>query len=318
MSVLFLSEEDVQRLVDMGTAIDAVEEAFRELAAGRAENVPRMRARAPGIILHTMSAACAYRQLVGFKAYTTTRQSARFHVMVYDATSGELRAVIEADHLGRLRTGAASGVATEAMARLDARYVGVFGSGRQARTQLEAVCRVRPIERAEVYSPHEERRTAFAAEMSAKCGVEVVPVPLPDQAAADKDIVITATSSQVPVFDGRVLADGTHLNVIGSNFLHKAEIDVTTVQMADIIVCDSIAQCRQEAGDFAAAIEQGVTDWSLMHELADVVTGRATGRATPEQVTLFKSVGLAIEDIALAARVLERAEQEGAGRRLDI
>lgn len=317
MPVLYLTEDDVRDLVDMTTAIEVTEQAFRHLADGTAKNVPRVRASAPGIILHNMSASAEYLGLVGFKAYTTTRQGARFHVAVYEASSGEMLALIEADYLGQLRTGAASGVATQCMARPDAKLVGLFGAGKQARTQLQAVCAVRQIERADVYSPTPERRAAFAEEMSALCETEVVPVHAPDDAAAEKDIIITATTSQVPVFEGRAVEPGTHLNVMGSNFLAKAEIDVETIRRADVIVCDSIEQCRREAGDFAeAALEAGITEWALMHDLCDVVTDTETGRSGDEEITLFKSVGLAIEDVALAAEILHRAQTEGRGQPL--
>ncbi len=316
MPVLFLTEEDVRELMDMTTSIEVVEEAFRQMAAGEAGNVPRARASTSGILLHTMSAAAKYLGLVGWKAYTTTKHGARFHVAVYHVDSGEMVALIEANNLGQLRTGAATGVATEYMARPDAKVVGIFGSGLQARTQLKAVCTVRRIERVEVYSRNDQRRNAFAEEMTEYCATQVVPVRTPVEAASEKDIVICASSSRAPVFDGRVLDEGTHVNAIGSNFLSKAEIDVTTVRRADTIVCDSIEQCRLEAGDFSQALEEGVTDWRLMHELADVIVGRETGRARPEDVTLFKSVGLAIEDVAMAAEIVKRAREVGLGRTL--
>ncbi|MEX0715701.1 MAG: ornithine cyclodeaminase family protein [Planctomycetaceae bacterium] len=315
MRALYLTEDDVRRLVDMPAAVEVIEEAFSELAAGRAMNVPRSRATAPGVMLHVLSAAAAYLGYVGLKAYTTTRAGARFHVALYDTETGEPAAVIEADYLGQLRTGAASAVATDYMARPDARIVGLFGTGKQARTQLLGACAVRKIERVEVYSPNPEHCRRFADEMSAACGIDVVSVHSPDEAAAEKDIVICATSSKTPLFAGRTLDEGTHLNVVGSNFLSKAEIDLDTVRQADVIVCDSIEQCKLEAGDFVEALETGVTDWALMKDLSDVVAGHATGRANPEQVTLFKSVGLAIEDVALAARVLERAREERVGSR---
>jgi ornithine cyclodeaminase/alanine dehydrogenase-like protein (mu-crystallin family) len=194
--------------------------------------------------------------------------------------------------------------------------VGLLGTGKQARAQLHAVCKVRKIRRVDVYSRNAERCTRFAEEMSELCVTEVVPVHAPDEAAAEKDVVVTATTSPVPVFDGRVLAEGTHLNVVGSNMLTRAEIDVATVKRANHIVCDSIEACRAEAGDFVEALEDGVTDWRLMHDLADVVAGRQTGRATPEDVTLFKSVGLAIEDVAMAVEVLKRAKEAGRGQPL--
>jgi ornithine cyclodeaminase/alanine dehydrogenase-like protein (mu-crystallin family) len=316
MPAIYLREDDVRELLDVETAVEVVEALFRGLADEKAANIPRSRVRAPGITLHVMSAAAEYAGHVGWKAYTTTRSKARFHVGLYAADSGELVALIEADFLGQLRTGAASGVATEYMARPDARTVGVFGTGKQARTQLKAVTTVRRIERAEVYSRNADRRERFARELSEYCGTQVVPVHSPDEAAGEKDIVICATTSEVPVFEGRALEPGTHLNVVGSNYLAKTEIDVETVRRADIIVCDSIEACQREAGDFVQALEAGVTDWPLMHELADVVVDRQTGRALPEQITLFKSVGLAIEDVALAAKLLERAREEKMGQPL--
>jgi ornithine cyclodeaminase/alanine dehydrogenase-like protein (mu-crystallin family) len=316
MAAIYLREDDVRELLDVETAIEAVEAAFRGLAEEKAVNIPRSRARAPGITLHVMSAAAEYLGFVGWKVYTTTRAKARFHVGLSSVESGELVALIESDFLGQLRTGAASGVATEYMARPDARTVGVFGTGKQARTQLKAMTAVRRIERAEVYSRNDERRQRFAHEMSEYCGTQVVSVHSPEEAVAEKDIVICATTSEVPLFEGRMVEPGTHLNVVGSNYLTKAEIDIETVRRADVIVCDSVEACQREAGDFVEALEAGVTDWPLMHDLAEVVVGRQTGRALPEQITLFKSVGLAIEDVALAVKLLERARDEKIGQPL--
>lgn len=316
MPALYITEDEVRRLVDMRVALDSVRGAFRGMADGMAENVPRRRAAAPGVMLHGMHAAAGYLGVAGAKVYSTTRAAAVFHVLLYDAANGRLLAMIEADHLGRLRTGAASGVATELMARPDATTVGLFGTGRQARTQLEAVCVVRRIARVDVFSRDADRCAAFADEMSRTLQVEVAPALRPDLAVTEKDIVITATSSKTPLFDGRLIEEGTHLNVVGSNFLNKAEIDVETVRRADILVCDSIEACRLEAGDFVAAIEAGVTCYENMHDLAAVVASTATGRATPEDVTLFKSVGLAIEDVALGHELLRRAREQGVGREL--
>ena len=316
MPALYLTESDVRELLDMEIAIDVVEEAFRQLASGGAMNVPRARAHAEGICLHTMSAVAQYLGCAGWKAYTTTSHGARFNVGLYSTKTAEMTALIEANYLGQLRTGAASAVATECMARPESKVVGLFGSGYQARTQLKGVCTVRKIELVEVYSRDEERCRQFAELMSEWCNTKVVPSRNPDEVATEKDIVICATSARTPLFEGRVLDEGTHLNVVGSNYLNKAEVDATTVQRADTIVCDSIAQCRLEAGDFLAALEAGAVEWSNMHELADVVSGRDTGRKTPESITLFKSVGLALEDVALAARLVELAEKEGLGRRL--
>lgn len=318
MTALYLGEDDVKELIDMEESIKLMEQLFTRMGPGVTQNAPRTRVRGEGIMLHTMSAADDFLGYVGWKAYITTEKGAQFHVAVYDRESGRMVALIEADYLGQMRTGAVSGLATESMARPEAAVVGVFGTGLQARTQLKAVCTVRNIQRVEVYSRREENRKLFAEEMSQWCDTEVIPVHAPDEAAAEKDIVICATTSRVPVFEGRILDEGTHLNVVGSNFWHKSEIDVTTISRADVIVCDNIEQCRQEAGDFREALVEGHTDWSLMHELADVVQGKAVGRKTAESVTLFKSVGLAIEDVAMAVQVYQWAVEDGLGAPLPI
>lgn len=316
MSALFITEADVHELLDMDTAIEAVEESFKQLAVQHGENVPRSRTKTPGMTLHTMSASAEYLGVAGWKAYTTTPEGARFHIGLYAIDTGEMLAMIEANYLGQVRTGAASGVATSYMARPDSKIVGVFGSGLQARTQLKAVCAVRDIQYVEVYSRNDENRRRFAEEMSEFCNTEVAPAHAPDTAATEKDIVITATTSKTPLFDGRVLDEGTHLNVIGSNFLQKTEVDATTVRRADVIACDSIEQCKREAGDFCEALTEHATEWALMHELSAIITGHETGRPQNESITLFKSTGLAIEDVAVAAKVLELAKAEGLGSKL--
>ena len=152
--------------------------------------------------------------------------------------------------------------------------------------------------------------------MTEYCSVPVIAVHSPEEAASEKDIVICATTSRAPLFDGHMLAEGTHINAVGSNYLTKAEIDVTTIRRADHIVCDSRDACKLEAGDFVPALEDGSLDWPRVHELTEVIHGRETGRALPEDITLFKSVGLALEDLAVAVRVFERARAEGIGQPL--
>jgi alanine dehydrogenase len=317
-SVLFLTEDEVRTLLPMDLAIEAVEQGLRKLALEEAENVPRSRCRTDHVMLHVLSAGAKSLGVLGYKAYTTTRQQAQFHVTLYDGKTGAMTAILQADHLGRIRTGAASGVATKYMARTDAATVGLFGTGRQARTQVQAVCQVRKVRRVNVYSPHEERRRAFADEMSRLCDTEVVPVSRPKDAAANLDVVVTATSAREPVLSGDWLAEGTHLNAVGSNFLGKAEVDVAVFRRAANVVVDSKDQARLEAGDFTAALDEGVLRWSDVHELGQVVVGRYRGRAQPQDVTVFKSLGIAIEDVAVAARVVVRAREQGVGRVLEL
>lgn len=317
MSVLYLSEAEVHRLVDLPAAIDAVGEAFRQLGSGKAMNVPRVRAKGTGIVLHTMSAAADYLGLAGVKSYTTTRAGAKFVLMLYDQAAGDLVAVIEAGRLGQLRTGATTAVAAQWLAAPEIGELGLFGTGYQAQTQLAALIHVRPIKRAFVYSRDETRRQRFAQRMSEQLNIEVVPVDRPQEAAEDLPLVVTATSSAQPVFDGAWLAEGSLVCAVGSNWLSRAEIDATTVRRADNVVCDSIDACRHEAGDFVDAIEKGIFDWPRAIELADLVCGRAPLRRQGG-TSLFKSVGMAIEDVALGAKIVAQARLQGIGARLAI
>lgn len=319
MTALYLTESDVERLVDIRVAIRAVEEGFRRLADGEAQNIPRARVRSPGIVLHTMSAAAAYANLVGWKCYTTTSGGGgKFLVGLYNSQTGNLEALIEADRLGQLRTAATTGVAVEWMSAPDATEVGLLGTGWQARGQLVALAAVRPIQVAYVYGRNDDRRQRFADEMSRELNIEVRAVDRPQEAVEELPIVVTATNSREPVLHGMWLAERTLVCAIGSNWLNKAEIDADTVRRADHIVCDSVAACKIEAGDFTDAIERGIFDWSQAIELADVVAGRAVGRGSQGGVSLFKSVGLAIEDVALGSKLLEQARAQGAGQALPL
>jgi ornithine cyclodeaminase/alanine dehydrogenase-like protein (mu-crystallin family) len=317
MPFLLLTEDDVRQVLTMEMALQAVEEGLRKLALDEAVNVPRSRAQTDHAMLHVLSASAKTLGFMGYKAYATSRKGAQFHVALYDGKTGALLSLMQADYLGQMRTGAASGVATQYMARPEASEVGLFGTGKQARTQLQAVCQVRKINRAQVYSPNEEHRRKFAGDMSEVCRTDVIPVPRPELAAEDKDIVITATSSREPVFNGHWIAEGTHINAVGSNFLGKAEIDAVTVRRCESIVVDSKDQARLEAGDFVQALEDGSIHWADIHELGQVIVGRYTGRAHPQDVTLFKSLGIGIEDVAVAAKVHQKAAAAGLGRMIE-
>jgi alanine dehydrogenase len=310
---VYLTEADVARLITMPLAIEAVEEAFRRLAVGEGVNVPRQRAIAPGVVLHTMSAAAPYLGLVGWKCYTSTHAGAKFFCGLHSTETGELVALVEADRLGQFRTGATTAVAAQYMANPTATELGLFGAGHQAETQLMAVAAVRSLRQVFVYSRDAARRQAFAAEMGERLSLHVEPVDRPQEAVEDLPIVVTATTSRQPVFDGAWLAEGALVCAVGSNWAQKAEIDVTTIRRADNIVCDSIDGCRQEAGDFREALEKGIFDWSRAVELSDVVAGRAVGRNTADSIVLFKSVGMAIEDVAVAAMLLAKAREAGVG-----
>jgi ornithine cyclodeaminase/alanine dehydrogenase-like protein (mu-crystallin family) len=315
--VLLLNENDVRRLLTMEMALETVEDGFRKLALDEAQNAPRTRVQTDHIMLHVLSASAKTLGVAGYKAYTTTRKGAYFHVALFDGKTGALLSLMQADYLGQMRTGAASGIATRLMARPDAAEVGIFGSGKQARTQIQAVCKVRSINHVHVYSPSEERRRKFAIEMSDICRTVIEPVDRPETAAHNKDIVITATNSREPVLNGHWISEGTHINAVGSNFLAKAELDALTVRRCKPIVVDSKDQARLEAGDLVQALEEGVIHWSDIRELGQIIVGRFAGRSHPEDITLFKSLGVGIEDVAVASRVYAKARADKVGRELE-
>jgi alanine dehydrogenase len=314
MSVLYLTESDVRSLLTMDLAIEAVEAAFRKISLDEAVNIPRSRCQTDHVMLHCLPAAAKTLGAIGLKAYTTGRFPAQFKVFLFHPKTGDLMAILEADHLGAFRTGAASGVATKKLARKDAATVGVFGTGKQGRTQLEAVCKVRAISRAVVYSRDQANREVFAKEMSKALGLSVVAASQPEDAARGLDIVCTATTSREPVLKGEWLAPGAHVNLTGSNFLSKSEADVELFRRSKLICADSKEQARLEAGDFVAAMQERVFGWADVQELAHIVAGRIPGRESPTDITTFKSLGLGIEDVATAAKVYQLAVERSLGR----
>lgn len=316
MSVLYLTEDDVGRLVTMDLALEAVAAAFRKIGCDEAENVPRRRCQTDQVMLHVLPAAARTLGAIGFKAYTTTTQGARFHVTLFDPKTGAMSAILEADLLGQFRTGAATGVATKKLARADASLVGCLGTGKQARTQVLAVCKVRTVKQVKVHGRDADRRKAFAATLASETGVDVIPVDSAEEAVKDQDVVITATSAREPVLQGAWVAEGAHVNLVGSNYLTKSETDVELFRRAALVTVDSKEQARLEAGDFVAAMSAGVLQWPDVLEFAPVLVGRYPGRDSPQAITVFKSLGLGIEDVALAAKLVDLAKQRGLGREI--
>jgi ornithine cyclodeaminase/alanine dehydrogenase-like protein (mu-crystallin family) len=311
---LLLLESDVEQLLDMPTAIKVVEQAFVELGCGRATNHPRSRIHVKHGGLQLMGAALPASGVVGFKAYTWFTSGSRFLVNLYSSSTGELLAIIEADRLGQIRTGAVTGVATRWMAREDAGTVGLIGTGYQARSQLQAVCAVRKIKRVLAFSRRAERRAAFCQSMEAELKVEVVPVSSPQDAVEPSDIVITATTGMEPTFDGDWLREGTQVNAIGGNSLVRAEVDTATIVRSSRIVVDSLEQAKIEAGDFLRPVDRGLLYWERVFELGAVVTGRVPGRESAREITLFKSLGIGLEDLAVGAIVYQRALEQKRGQ----
>ncbi len=313
---LLLTEQDVRDLASMEDAIDALESAHKSQGAGRAVNDPRRRLRAPHGAVAIMPGGDAETGHLGFK--TAFYAAGAVHVLLYDMNERRLAAIVQANWLGTLRTGAASGVATKYMAReAEGQIVGIIGTGTQARTQVTAVCAVRNVSRVLAYGRDENRRQAFAESISERAGVPVEPVDNP-QAAGEADIVIVATNASSPVLEGAWLKAGAHVNAIGSNSLLRREIDLAAVQKADAIVVDDREQTALESGDLQEAIERGIVDLARLPELGDVVAGGESVRRSDNDITLFESHGIGLWDVALATHVYRAAVEQGRGNEVDI
>lgn len=313
---LLLTEQDVRDLASMEDAINALESAHRSQGAGRAVNDPRRRLRAPHGAVAIMPGGDAETGFLGFK--TAFYAAGAVHVLLYDMNERKLAAIIQANWLGTLRTGAASGVATKYMAREDTgQTVGIIGTGTQARTQVSAVCAVRNVSRVLTYGRDENRRKTFAERMSERVGVPVEPVDNA-QTAGEADIVITATNSYEPVLQGAWLRAGAHVNAIGSNSLLRREIDLEAVTRADTIVVDDREQTALESGDLQEPIERGIVDLARLPELGDVVAASESVRRSDSDITLFESHGIGLWDVALATHVYRAAVEQGRGNEVDI
>lgn len=316
---LLLSEADVKSILTMQLALEAVEDSFRRLADGSAVLHPRQRLHLPGkSYLHYMAAGDATSGYMGLKIYTSARQGLRFLVPLFEADSGDLVALIEADYLGQIRTGAASGVATRLMSRTDSHTVGIVGTGLQARTQLEAIALVRKLDSICAFGRDAQRREEFAKEMTARLRVPVTAVSSAHEAVRDAEILVTSTTATNPVVEGRWLKPGMHINAIGANFPQKRELDEDAVRRSDVIAADSRQQSKEEAGDLIHAFGDDESRWATVHELADIAAGKISGRTNPAQITLFKSNGIAIEDVVVAGRIYKLARERGIGREIPM
>jgi ornithine cyclodeaminase/alanine dehydrogenase-like protein (mu-crystallin family) len=315
---LLLTESDVTRLLRMEDVIPAVERAFLEHGRERTTNRPRDRIQIPGLTLQVMSAALPAAGVLGLKAYTTGSGGSRFVVLAWSTATGQLEAVIEADRMGQMRTGAASGVATRYMARPEARTVGCIGTGWQAETQIEAVCAVRRITRVLVFGRDARRRQAFASRMAERLRIPVDPAASAEAAVRESEIVITITTSRTPILRGQWLRAGTHINAAGVNWAEKRELDDDAVTRAARIAVDDRAQAAIECGDLIPLVGRGTLSWEQIGELGEIVAGKIPGRGGADEITLFESQGLAIEDMAAASLLLERARAEGVGQEIPI
>lgn len=315
---LLIDESCIKQLVTMDDALAAVEEVFREQGKGgiaSVSNVPRVRVPVKGGTLRITAAVLSYRGYYGVKISSTAvfgRDAGRMFCL-YSETSGELAAIVQVFAMGAMRTGAASGIATKYLANADAAVLGVLGSGRQARTQVEAVCKVRPIREVRVYSPNTEHRDSFCRDMKKFNNNKYLSMSTAEDAVRGADVIVSATTSEQPIVLGRWLKPGVHINAIGANLEHRRELDRDAVLAAAFICADDVEQVRYESTDLAEPVKAGAFSWDRVRGLSEVVSGQLPGRTSRDDITIFKSLGVAMEDVALAVRAYEKALAQGAG-----
>lgn len=324
----FLSARDVKAALPMAEAVEAMKDAFRMLSAGQTVVPPRTHIEAEeptkGDALFMPSYIPGQKRM-GLKIVTLFDENHRYDlpfiqaiVVLLDGETGRPMAVMDGASLTAIRTGAASGAATDLLARPDATTVAVFGAGPQARTQLAAVCEVRSINKATVFDLDNERARSFAREVSKEFSLIVEAAVSPAAALATADVVCTATTSSTPVFADRDLAPGTHINAIGSYKPKVREIPGETVKRARVVV-DHVPSAMIEAGDLIMPLKHGLIGKEHFDtELGEVLAGQKKGRESPEQITFFKSVGIAVQDLAAAERALANAERLDLGTELEL
>ena len=316
--VLLLNESEVTSLLTMDDTLPLIEQALRDYGEGNALNYSRYRLMSLNSVLYVMSANLPRMRSSGLKVYSTSKTGARFLVLLLDSESGEWLSIMAANKLGQMRTGATSGVATKYLARKDARTLGIYGSGWQARSQIEAIAKVRNLQAIRCYSPTKTHSERFAREITASLDIETTPVAEPKSAAEGVDIIVTVTNTKDPIVRGEWLQDGVHLNGVGANDLHRRELDSTSISKCDVIFVDSLEQSKLESGDLVMPVSEGILEWGRVQELGRLVAGKVEGRSTQDQITLFKSNGLAIEDVAVARHVYDLAVSQGVGRTIEF
>lgn len=313
---LFIDEETVDECISIEEAIDVVSEAFAANARGLVVNMPRQRLQHSTGTVRVTGAVSERDGFVGVKVSSSAvfGTPAGRIMTLYDVSTGRLSAVIQVFRLGALRTGALSGVASRALAREDADVLGIVGTGRQARTQVAAIGHVRRLSRIQVYGRDRGHLREFIDDLH--LDLEVRACASAEEAVDGADIVVTATSASRPVLFGEWLQPGMHVNAIGANDGSRRELDSAAVARSDLIAVDEPNQARYEASDLITPVEEGIIDWNDVRGIDRIIAGQSEGRKTRDEITLFKSLGTAIADVALAVRVYERALQTGAGHKL--
>jgi len=324
---LLLTRDDVVRVLDMADCIDAVEQAFAELANGTAVLPLRINITPPEGLALYMPAYLKKMGALACKVVTVYKNNPTKHnlpttigkVLLQEPDTGEVICIMDGGYLTAMRTGAASGAATKHLASDRAGQVaGIFGAGVQAKMQLWAVAVARKLSRAVVYDVSTEAATRFTSELSNKLSLRITPVQSADEVLKQADIICTATSSPTPIFDGNKVREGTHINGIGSHTPNARELDTAIIRRSTL-VADSYEACLKEAGDIMIPIQEGIIDKSHIHaELGEIIVGKKAGRTRENEITLFKSNGLAIQDAAAAKLVYDKAAKAGIGTRVEL
>ncbi|HLI11732.1 MAG TPA: ornithine cyclodeaminase family protein [Alphaproteobacteria bacterium] len=309
MPLQLLRDAEVRRLLSLDLAIAAVDGALRRFAAGEAAVQPRLRTAVGDVKLSTMGAVIPADDMLGAKVYSTIGGRFRFIVLLFSARTGDALAALEADALTEIRTGAVSAVAAKALARPQASTLAVFGTGVQARGHIAALSRVLPIKAVRVVSRGDA--SEFCRAMGRAHGVEVVPVRDPAAALAGADLVVTATRSRTPLFSGKLIAPGAFVAAIGATLPTTRELDDEAIRRAAAVIVEWLPQAKEEAGELILPAQAGVLDWAQLRELGPVLAGASPGRRGAEDIILYKSLGIGLEDVAVGAAIYRRAVAEG-------
>lgn len=317
-NVRFLTENDVEQLLTVSNCVRPVEDALIAQGRGEVQNIPRHITRLEKVGLSVLQAAVPGVNHAGFKAYTTCPDGVRFWVMLFQGETGALDAVVEAEHLGLVRTAAATAVATRHLANPGSRVVGILGTGTHAAAQLEGACLHHDIEKVYAWSRTPENVRDFAGRMSDRLGVKVMAAGSAQEAVSEADIVVTITSSRTPVLFGDWLKPGAHVNLVGAMKPTSREVDDRTLERATLLTVDDWQQARHEAGEYIEATEAAVISWEQIKELGNVISGAVAGRTDERDITVFKSHGIGAWDVAAGVLALDLSREKGIGTDVPI
>lgn len=317
MGAIYIDEATASKILNMDNALNLVEESFTTYAQGKSFNMTRQRMRIRKGALHMLPGAVPYKNVIGFKAYTSFRAGLIFKVHLYDAENGNPLAIVDANEIGRLRTGAATGIATKYMAKKESNTAFIFGGGFQAEAQLEAVYKTSNIKKAFVTTRKIENAQAFADKMSKSLGIEIIPTQNIENDLPQADIIITITTAVKPLFEHTMLnPNGVHINGAGSNALIRAEVPEKTIEAVEVLAVDSKDVAAIECGDILPSLEKGRLHWNEIVELGEITAGFRPGRVTENGITIFQSQGMGLQDIMCAEYIYRKAVAENLGKEL--